>query len=158
MSVWIIAIGLVLMGFILMVIEVFVIPGFNVFGILGFISLVGGIYYAYANLPILEAHLVLFISIVFGSILIWRFIKSGMWKKFILETQEDKSSGFHSGGEDLQNLMGKTGIAVTTLRPAGKADIEGQKVDVVTEGGYIDVNSQVKVIRVEGVKVVVRKV
>ena len=157
MSIWLTTIGLIVMGFILIVLEILVIPGVNIFGVLGFITLGGGIYYAYNNLSSLEANLILLISVVSGSILVWRFIKSGAWKRFVLENQEDKTSGFQSADESLKILEGKTGTSLTMLRPAGKAEIEGQKIDVVSEGNFIDSNSEIKVLKVEGSRVVVRK-
>ena len=58
---------------------------------------------------------------------------------------------------NLGNLVGKTGVAFTTLRPGGTALIDGQKVDVVAFGGFIEKDARVKVLSVEGVKVVVER-
>jgi membrane-bound serine protease (ClpP class) len=55
-------------------------------------------------------------------------------------------------------LVGSEGIALTTLRPAGSADFNGKRVDVVADWEYIEKGSRIKVLRVEGVKVVVKKV
>lgn len=56
-----------------------------------------------------------------------------------------------------QALVGKSGAAVTDLRPAGKAAIEGKRVDVLTEGGFISRGARVTVVRVEGNRIFVRQ-
>jgi membrane-bound serine protease (ClpP class) len=58
---------------------------------------------------------------------------------------------------NLGGLVGKTGVAFTTLRPGGTALIDGQKVDVVAFGGFIDKDARIKVLSVEGIKVVVER-
>jgi membrane-bound serine protease (ClpP class) len=58
---------------------------------------------------------------------------------------------------DLGSLVGKTGVAFTTLRPGGTALIDGQKVDVVASGGFIEKDARIKVLSVEGIKVVVER-
>ena len=55
-----------------------------------------------------------------------------------------------------QALVGKSGAAVTDLRPAGKATIEGRRVDVLTEGAYVARGTRVTVVRVEGNRIFVR--
>jgi membrane-bound serine protease (ClpP class) len=60
--------------------------------------------------------------------------------------------------ESVLELIGAEGIALTTLRPAGTAEINDKKVDVVSESEYVDQGSKIKVIRVEGAKVVVKPV
>ena len=56
-----------------------------------------------------------------------------------------------------QEILGKTGVAFTDLRPGGTAMIDGCKVDVVAQGGYIDEGARVKVLKIEGNKIVVER-
>ena len=60
--------------------------------------------------------------------------------------------------DELRSLVGTEGVAESDLRPAGVATVNSQRVDVVTEGGMIDVGARIKVIAVEGNRVVVRQV
>ena len=60
--------------------------------------------------------------------------------------------------EQFKNLVGKTGVAQSDLRPAGVALVEGRRVDVVAEGAMIDAGSRIKVVAVQGNRMVVRKV
>jgi membrane-bound serine protease (ClpP class) len=55
----------------------------------------------------------------------------------------------------MAGLIGKNGVATTTLRPAGKAKIEGKLVDVVTQGDFIEKGAQIRVLRLEGNRIVV---
>jgi len=57
---------------------------------------------------------------------------------------------------DQSKLTGKEGIAITSLRPSGTAEIEGKRVDVVSEGSYVPAGEKLVVERVEGVRVIVR--
>jgi len=54
-------------------------------------------------------------------------------------------------------LLGRTGHALTVLRPAGVADIDGLRIDVITEGDFLDAGTPIIVSHVEGVRVVVEK-
>jgi membrane-bound serine protease (ClpP class) len=55
-------------------------------------------------------------------------------------------------------LLNGTGTALTQLRPSGTANINGQRVDVVTEGDLIERGAKIKVVAVEGARIVVREV
>ncbi len=83
--------------------------------------------------------------------------KSSRFNKLVLSESEKAEQGFVSFPSN-KNLVGKTGIAFTTLRPGGTAEIEGKRVDVVAESEYITQGTKIKVLRVEGIKVVVTAV
>ena len=74
-----------------------------------------------------------------------------------LKTNLSKDNGYSSQSEDLDALNGASGIAVTTLRPAGTALINNERVDVVSRGEFIEKGTQVEVIEVEGNQVIVRQ-
>ena len=75
----------------------------------------------------------------------------------ILKTATDREDGFTSG-EDLNYFLGHEGVVTTMLRPVGRADFDGVKLDVLAEGEFVDVGKRVKVVRVEGRKIVVRQI
>jgi membrane-bound serine protease (ClpP class) len=76
----------------------------------------------------------------------------------VLSTAEDSELGYQAPPAELENYAGKTGRAVTPLRPAGTAIIDGSRVDVVTEGNFISNDTPVKVVKVEGMKVIVQEI
>lgn len=81
--------------------------------------------------------------------------------KFFSQRLALKNSQVEEGGyqpvADLGNLLGKSGVAFTMLRPGGTALIDGRKIDVVASGGLIEKDSRVRVLAVEGTKVVVER-
>lgn len=85
-----------------------------------------------------------------------------LWFKYFPDTRIAKkfiSDGAIGGGgvaDERQALVDRTGVAATDLRPSGTAKIDGRRVDVVTEGQMIDKDTPVKVVAVEGLRVVVR--
>jgi membrane-bound serine protease (ClpP class) len=65
-------------------------------------------------------------------------------------------SGYASPPQADALVLGRTGIALSPLRPAGVAQIDGERVDVVSDGTFIDAGAAIQVIRVEGNRIVVR--
>lgn len=149
--------GLIIIGFILILIEIFLVPGFNIFGVFGFIMIVLGIIFAYTKLSLATANFIMVISLFAALILVRFVVKSKTWHRIVLNDKQEKAQGFHASTENLAKLIGKRGIAFTPLRPAGIALIEDQKVDVMTEGGFIERDRTIEVILVEGNRVVVRE-
>jgi len=150
--------GLIIIGFILILIEIFLVPGFNIFGIFGFILVVLGIVFAYTKLQLWWANFIMAASLALSLVLIWGVVKSKSWRRIVLDVRQEKVQGFHVSSDNLAQLIGKKGVAYTKLRPAGIALIEDQKVDVMTEGGFIEKDQAVEVIQVEGNRVVVREI
>ena len=83
------------------------------------------------------------------------FVKRGALRHIILADEERSELGYVAPA-DRRHLRGREGVTITPLRPAGAVEIDGERVDVVSEGGYIDAGVTVTVAHVEGVRVVVR--
>ncbi len=77
-------------------------------------------------------------------------------RALILKTSQNRADGFQAAPQELAALAGQSGQALTPLRPAGVALIDGQRVDVVTDGEFIESDTEVEVVAVEGSRVVVR--
>jgi membrane-bound ClpP family serine protease len=146
------------LGFILVIVEMFH-PGFGAPGIIGGILLVLGIVFTARTL--LEALILLFIIIaILGAALTFVLqsaTKGRLSKTLILSNYQTKYNGY-IGTEDLDYFLDKEGIALTVLRPSGTADFSGVKMDVVSEGEYIQKGTKVKVIKVEGRRIVVKAI
>jgi membrane-bound serine protease (ClpP class) len=78
-------------------------------------------------------------------------------RRLVLETELTAHEGFASAPETDRAWLGKRGTASSTLRPAGIADIEGERVDVVSDGEFIDAGERLTVVRVDGNRIVVRR-
>ena len=155
---------LFLIGVGLIVVEIFVIPGFGVAGILGITLMLGSVFFVFDQAYEFEtAVLWLSISVILSAGLIilafWFLPGTQLFQKFALSTVMDTEMGYHSSSPEVfQDYLGQSGTALTPLRPSGTARIANKRVDVVTAGDFIPQNSNIKVIEVEGSKVFVEAV
>ena len=145
----------------LILVEVFVLPGFGVAGISGIILMFGSIFYVFKSAYQFETAILAFSSVIvltaiFVVAAFYLFPKTRAWKHFALATEMSSDIGYHSAGdEDFQSYIGQIGTAITPLRPAGTIRLGGKRVDVLTAGDFIASETPVKVIEVEGSKVFV---
>lgn len=158
MPIWALSIGLIIFGFLLILVEIFLVPGFNIFGVIGFILIVTGIFFAYQDLPIIYAHAILIGSLIFTVLFVRVLVKSNAWKRIVLETKQTRQAGFESQNSKERDLLEKEGISLSILRPAGSALVEGKKYDVVTEGNFIEKNTKIKIVKVDGNRIVVKTI
>lgn len=145
------AIGMFVVGLVLIFAEI-LLPG-AIMGILGFGLVVGAIYVGLKESRGLGVTL-----LVLGTLTVPVFV--ALWyhvlsKKFAVRSTLKDAFSAASG---LDELIGKEGVAITSLRPAGAAEVGGKRVDVVTDGEMIDKGTRVEVVEVEGNRVVVRPV
>lgn len=154
--------GLILLfvvGIILIGLEIFVVPGFGFTGIGGLIAIFTSLFFFFPNpemaLGVLAS--VSLISIIAAIIMFKYFGASKFWKNISLEESQTKDVGY-TAHIDKKELLGKEGETISNLRPAGTAEIEGQRIDVVSEGGYIKKGKQVKIVNVAGSRIVVKKI
>lgn len=150
-------ISLFIIGVVLLIIEIFV-SSFGIIGILGIACLFSSVVMAASNTK--QAALNLSIAAVLAVIVVIIVIKyfkhRGIWNRFILREKLTTEQGFTSS-TIRHELLGKSGISVTPLRPAGTVNIDDERVDVVTDGEFIPPHVKVVVIKVEGSRIVVRE-
>ena len=148
---------LLVVGVVLIIVEIFI-PGFGIFGVLGAVGVVASIVLASGQSMqyVLLAVLIAVAVTVGGSYLFIRiFGYRGFFKKIILSDSTKSDQGYISNATR-NELVGLEGIAVTPLRPSGIADFGDERLDVVTEGGYLSSGSEVKIVKTNGSRVVVR--
>ncbi|HHW07891.1 MAG TPA: nodulation protein NfeD [Clostridia bacterium] len=153
------AILLFLLGIILLAVEVLLLPGFGAAGIAGIGALVISIIMAAPSLEQAVMSLVLsLLGTVAFLVLSIKFLPTRrVWQKLVLAVKQQNESGYVAPEVSLQRLLGAEGVTLTVLRPAGTAEINGERVDVVAEGSYISSQTPIKVVKVEGTRVVVRE-
>ncbi len=146
-------VALLVAGVLLLIAEVFV-PG-AIAGIAGVICLAVGIVMAFTHSPMFGL-VALVSSVVFGLLAFWAWLKwlpqTSAGKRLFLSKDGSTWKGYQD--ENLL-LLGRAGVAETILRPAGVALIDGRRVDVVTQGELLDKGQALKVVRVQGNRVVV---
>ena len=82
--------------------------------------------------------------------------RESKYNPFVLWTRQKNSEGY-TGGKNWSMLVGKRGIALTTLRPAGTILVDGKRLDVSSQGDYIEKSAPVIIVRVEGSKIFVEQ-
>lgn len=147
-----------ILGISLLIFEVFI-PDFGIAGILGILLIILGLYQTLGDLTqaIRDISIAFLISIGLVVVLARRGYTFENFSKLVLNTDLNSNRGFLSGA-DHSALLGKMGTTVTGLRPTGKAVFGDITVDVLSEGEPIEKESEVEVIKVEGSKIVVRRV
>ena len=147
------------LGLILLVVELFVIPGFGIFGLAGVAAVFASIVLSFATME--SALVAIGIAILVTAVGTWILWKSGrrfgVWKRLILSTRQTNEEGYRAPA-DFSRFLGQDGVTLTTLRPAGVVVIGDERVDAVSEGGYIGASRPVRVVLVEGTRIVVREV
>jgi membrane-bound serine protease (ClpP class) len=136
-------------------------PGFGAAGIPGIIFILAGSVWIIVQtrnwqLGLSVAGVTVIITIPLAILAFWLVPRTKVGKTMILNTAERSEDGFQAPSKELEKLIGKSGTAITPLRPAGAAMIQGIRVDVVSQGDFIAKDSEVEVIGVEGNRVVVR--
>lgn len=144
-------------GLIFIVIEMFN-PGFGVPGGIGILLLIIDILITAKTFVqgLIMAAILASLVVILLSISVYLASKGYLPKKLILSDSTSSETGF-SAVEDMQYLLGKTGTAITPLRPSGNVDFDGVRLDVVSRGEYISPGTEVEVIEVEGNRIVVRQ-
>lgn len=142
-------------GVILLVIELFV-PGFGVAGGTGIVLLLIGIgLTAGSPLEAIALILVLALAVSIMLLLLLRSARKGrLARNLILHLSTSREQGYRAT-EDASRLVGLSGIALSNLRPAGVAEIDGQRLDVVTQGDFIRRGTTIQVIQAAGRRIVV---
>jgi len=148
--------SLALIGAVLLVVEA-VVPGFGIFGIAGLVAIGAAIFFAVPSAELAIRYLMYSsVSFLFVLATLLRTIsRKGMGKALTLEYSLE---GAQSSRVNVVGLVGKTGKATSSLRPSGSVWIGGERIDVISEGDYVEKGTEVEVIRVEGTRVVVRPV
>jgi membrane-bound serine protease (ClpP class) len=144
------------LGLVLLVLEIFI-PGFGIFGILGICSILLSFYYILGAGVVGAQWLALsiVIAIAIAAVLVKYLPSNPAWKLFVLKDKQVDKNNKNDENVDYQKYLGKKGIALTVLRPAGRAIIDGVKLDVLTKGEFIEEGSKIVVSKVSGVKIFV---
>ena len=149
------AIILFSVGFLLIFIEMFQ-PGFGIIGGIGIVCLIIGIILtADSILQAVIMGLIMIVVIAAMVLIFLKLIKRGKFRNTImLSSSTDSESGFLAT-DDYSSLIGLEGKTHSMLRPAGIAIFNGRKLDVVSNGDFIPADTAVKIVEVEGNRIVV---
>lgn len=139
------------LGYVLFIVEL-VVPG-GILGILGFLSVAYGCYIAFELGPAWGA------GSIGGSLAVFAFAIYFMLRsktgRHMMLADENQGGTWKSADQSLSGLLGAEGVAATPLRPAGMAHFGERRVDVVSDSEFLSSGTRLRVIEVEGMRVVV---
>jgi membrane-bound serine protease (ClpP class) len=157
---------LVAAGTLLIGTEVFVIPGFGVPGLAGIVALVAGLGMTLVGAGATTSMVIgalgrVAISVLLalgGGLVLLRVLPHLPYgRRFVLNENMNADLGYATAPDSDRTWLGRTGTAVSPLRPAGIAEIAGTRLDVVSDGGFIEALAIIEVTRVDGNRIVVRQ-
>jgi membrane-bound serine protease (ClpP class) len=153
-------------GLVLLLVEVFVTPGFGLAGLLGVAALVVGLGASLVGSGVSTAHAIgaawqVVISLLLAlavTVLALRWLPRLPWgRRLVLERTLAAESGYETPPPGDRGRLGRTGVAATPLHPSGVIHLDGERIDVVSEGEFVDAGDAVEVVRVDGNRIVVRR-
>ncbi len=143
-------IALVLLGLALIGVEVYAIPGLNVVGIAGGVAIAAGVVMAFLAAGPMGALVVGVGAIAAGGGMFYAMWRSGAWDRFILAADLGRDEMSDAREHDARSrYLGREGVAVTPLRPGGIAEIDGERVEVQTEGAFFAAGSRVRIVAMD---------
>ncbi len=155
---------LLALGLLAIAVEVFVLPGFGIAGILGICFLGGATVLALVGTAptgadLVNAFSILGVSLVVTGAVFFAWLRhlpnSDRFSGLLLHDGVASGEGYISAPQR-DDLVGASGKTLTDLRPSGTAEIAGERIDVVTEGEFVKAGATVTVIRAEGYRHIVR--
>ena len=160
-------------GLILLAVEIFAIPGFGIFGILGLLLMITGLtlsmvgnvgpgFFDVDTTGIASAFFIVIIAFfiaVFGSIILSKqLFTTTTFGHLALEKVQNKEEGYTSASKKYSNLLGKKGKTYTVLRPSGKVIFDEELFDATARSGMIDKDTEVVVYDYQNAQLIVDKV
>ncbi len=149
---WLIVIGLILFGLLLVILEIIFVPGTTFVGILGLLFQIGGIYLSYDYFGTSTGNITLAVSFVVSLGVTITTLKYGMWSK--LSLKEEHTAKVNEGqNDDLK--VGDKGITLSSLRPIGKALFADKEYEVRTDGDFLYDNVEIIIKKIVENKIIV---
>lgn len=142
-------IALIALGLGLIAAELYLVPGLNVFGVLGFFIVVFSVGYVFTEAGVAGGVLVLLGTLVVGGAMLITLWKMGAIDRLVLIDQLRADTSLEEKDSHRARFLGMTGRAVTPLRPTGVVEVEGERLEAMTKGEFIASGSEVKVMAMD---------
>ena len=152
---WTVVVILILVGILMLLLEILVIPGSGVAGIIGFGLMVAGIWLAYARIGVQAGHITLGVTVGVNIIGLLLALRSKTWNKAMLSTKiEGKVRTIDKG-----NLtVGDVGLTVSRCAPMGKAIFDNNFFEVSAYSEFIDEEKEIEILKISGNKIFIKQV
>ncbi len=150
---WTIILVLILVGLLFLILEILVVPGTTLVGVLGFILMVIGIWQTYATHSTRTGHYVLAATLVLSIAVVAVSLRSKTWNRVMLHTELDGRANMR----DLAKIkIGDEGISISRLAPMGKALINDEYYEVSSPGEFVDEGKAIVITKIEYKKIFVK--
>lgn len=141
---------LVLVGLGLIAVEVYFVPGLTFVGVGGALAILGSVIYAFIVSGPVGGLVAALGAIAAGGGLFYVMWESGAWERFVLAADLRRDEDTDAREHDARSrYLGRTATAVTPLRPGGIVEIDGERLEVQTEGEFIAAGSAVRVVAMD---------
>ncbi|HOX78387.1 MAG TPA: NfeD family protein [Bacteroidales bacterium] len=151
---WVLIATFILIGLVFLVLEILVIPGVGVAGIIGFVLIAVGVWQSYAVYGLAAGHAVLGGTLVLTVLTLFLSLRGKTWKRISLSTSIDSKVNVI----DQKNIKpGDSGKTVSRLAPMGKAIINEEFYEVTTNGDFIDQQTEITVVKIDHNKIIVKR-
>ena len=145
---------LIVLGIVLILVEIFFIPGLGFVGIVGFLLILIGMYFGY-QISMMHGHMTLIGGAIASGILGYYAFRPGTWTRMGVKSSINSRS---SKDLSLDFHVGEVGISESRLAPTGKARFEAGVTEVSSMQDFIDEGSKVEILKIERNKVIVKRV
>ena len=149
---WSIVVSLILTGLVLVVIEIFFVPGTTFVGLIGFLCLVIGVALSFKYFGGIAGWSVAAGSTAVTGFVLYQSFRTNIWSRFSLKST--LTGGIHDGIVD-QVAMGTEGVALSALRPSGKAEMNGNTYEVRTQGKYVESGTRIRIVHISANQIIV---
>ncbi len=152
---WITVLSLILLGISLLVIEIIFVPGTTVVGVVGFVLLLVGVVLSFRYYGSTVGWTTASGSAVGTAVILYFCFKSDVWSRFASKATINSRV---NEGEMNDLLVGTEGIAISALRPIGKAELKGKIYEVKTFGSYLETGKKIRIIEILSNQIVVEQI
>lgn len=152
---WITVISLVLMGLALIIAEIIFVPGTTLVGVAGFVLMAIGVGLGFRYFGSSAGWTITGITAVVSGVLLVYAFKANVWGRFSLKSSIDSkvNEGELNGVE-----AGTEGIALSALRPSGKAELGSRTFEVRTMGAYVESGTKIRIIQIASNQIIVEPI
>ncbi len=150
---WLIILSLIVVGIVFLLLEILVVPGATIVGLVGIGMVIGGIVMSFNTYGTEIGVITLAGSLVLSLISIGLALKSNTWKKAMLGSALDGKVNIF---EPDRVVVGDEGVTITRLNPMGKALIKEDYYEVQSKDNLVSENTPIVVVKVDGNKIIVK--
>lgn len=143
---------LVILGIGLIVVEIIFVPGTTIVGVLGFVLVAVGVFLGFEYFGKSVGTVVLIAALAMALVTLVYTFRSRAWERFSLKSTSNSKV---NDSEEMNLKIMDEGVAMSSLKPVGKAEFNNKEFEVVTQGNYVSSGTEVRIVKIDGKKIIV---